>query len=138
MTDRLITLLFASLSLLMVGCATTVQPMRVDEKWPIGKQHFKHVLVIVLENQDYDWVFAAGTKAAAVFGRLAEQGTLFTRYEGIRHPSYPNYIGLVAGNTRYFLPGLLGDLTHDRDEPSVADLLENNHQSLQLAPNDPR
>jgi hypothetical protein len=116
------------LCVVTAGCATTVQPMRTSEGWQSrGKQRFERVLVIMLENQDADKVLDYTHSDPAIgqyFKKLAERGASFKRFDGIRHPSYPNYIGLVAGNTRYVLAGLLGDLTQDRSERSLADLLE--------------
>ncbi len=102
----------------VVGCSAAGAPMRPTETWPpSGAQRFDRVLLVILENQDF-----AAVNAHDYFKRLGSRGAVFTRYEGVRHPSYPNYIGLVAGNTRDIPPGLLGDTPTDRSDRSLADL----------------
>lgn len=55
-------------------------------------QWFDHVVVIVLENQNYD---------AAVrdpyLKRLAEANASFTHFHALFHPSQPNYLAMVGG-----------------------------------------
>jgi hypothetical protein len=55
-------------------------------------RHFDRVLIIVLENVDYE---------AAIqnkdFVDLASRGASFTNYHALFHPSYPNYLALIAG-----------------------------------------
>jgi hypothetical protein len=55
-------------------------------------RHFDRVLIIVLENVDYE--VAAQDKELAA---LAEQGASFTNFHALFHPSYPNYLAMVAG-----------------------------------------
>ena len=50
--------------------------------------------VIVFENTDFNVTFAD-----PYFKQLAEQGQLFTNYHGVIHPSQPNYIAMIAGDT---------------------------------------
>jgi phospholipase C len=50
------------------------------------------VVLVVLENQNYDRVIRDPT-----FKRLADEGLLFSNAHSHNHPSYLNYIGLVAG-----------------------------------------
>jgi len=74
-------------------------------KSPAGKQeeaaraaarstahHFDRVLIIVLENVDYE--VASQDKNLA---DLAAQGASFTNFHALFHPSYPNYLAMVAG-----------------------------------------
>lgn len=56
-----------------------------------------HTVVIVLENREYGEV--VGSADAPYFNKLAERGALATRFYGIRHPSLPNYLALLAGST---------------------------------------
>ncbi len=76
---------------------------------------FDRVLIIVLENQDY-----ADALADPYLGSLAGRGALLTRYEGLSHPSYNNYLGLVAGRTF----AVRGDDQQDVPGRTVVDLLE--------------
>jgi len=54
--------------------------------------HFDRVLIIVLENVDYE--VASKDKNLA---DLSAQGASFTNFHALFHPSYPNYLAMVAG-----------------------------------------
>ena len=54
--------------------------------------HFDRVLIIVLENVDYE--VASQDKNLA---DLAAGGASFTNFHALFHPSYPNYLAMVAG-----------------------------------------
>ncbi len=54
--------------------------------------HFDRVLIIVLENVDYE--VASKDKN---FADLAAQGASFTNFHALFHPSYPNYLAMIAG-----------------------------------------
>jgi acid phosphatase len=56
-----------------------------------------HVMVIVMENQEYDAVVGSGS--APYFNTLIQQYGLATDYHARTHPSLPNYIDLIAGST---------------------------------------
>lgn len=56
-----------------------------------------HVMVIVLENQEYSAV--VGSSTAPYFNQLAQRYGLATDYHARTHPSLPNYIDLIAGST---------------------------------------
>jgi hypothetical protein len=56
-----------------------------------------HVMVVVLENQEYGAV--VGSATAPYLNRLAAQYGLATDYHARTHPSLPNYIDLIAGST---------------------------------------
>jgi len=92
------------------------RPPRRGASWQLGRK-FEHVLLVVLENQDYDAVLRE-----PYFRGLARRGALFTHYEALFHPSYPNYLALVGGT--YF--GTIGDDQTDIDasQRTIADLLE--------------
>jgi len=55
---------------------------------------FHKVLVIVLENTDYD-----KAAAAPFLTKLAARGATLTGYTGVAHPSQPNYVAMIAGDT---------------------------------------
>ncbi|HUJ74731.1 MAG TPA: hypothetical protein VL359_07725, partial [bacterium] len=76
---------------------------------------FEHVVLIVLENQDY-----ADALADPYLNRLAQRGALLSNYHALSHPSYNNYLALVAGT----LFDVSGDQQQDLSGPTVADLLE--------------
>jgi hypothetical protein len=54
--------------------------------------HFDRVLIIVLENVDYERAIQDPSLAA-----LAAQGASFTNFHALFHPSYPNYLAMIAG-----------------------------------------
>lgn len=55
---------------------------------------FKRVIYIVLENQDYRDVFKD-----PLFKKWAQMGSNFTNFFAQAHPSQPNYIAMIAGDT---------------------------------------
>jgi phosphatidylinositol-3-phosphatase len=67
---------------------------------PAGKVPvFSHVMVIVLENHEYGFV-VGNTSQMPSFNQLASDNTLLTHYYAVAHPSLPNYIALVSGDTQ--------------------------------------
>jgi hypothetical protein len=54
--------------------------------------HFDRVVIVVLENADYEVV-----NQDPNFQALAQRGASFTNFHAEFHPSYPNYLALVAG-----------------------------------------
>jgi hypothetical protein len=55
--------------------------------------HFDRILIIVLENQNFD-----SARKDPYLARLAQQGADFTNFHAIAHPSYPNYLAMIAGS----------------------------------------
>ncbi|MGH9497076.1 MAG: alkaline phosphatase family protein [Candidatus Sulfotelmatobacter sp.] len=105
------TKLFLLLLLMSPGCFAQVAqaPERSAQpevtKSPEGKReeaeraaarakahHFNRVVIIVLENVDYERAVQDPNLA-----RLAARGASFTNFHGLFHPSYPNYLAMVAG-----------------------------------------
>ena len=58
---------------------------------------FSHVIVIFFENREYGDV--VGSAKARNFNGYAKSYTLLTRYYGVSHPSLPNYLALLGGDT---------------------------------------
>ncbi len=54
--------------------------------------HFDRVVIIVLENVDYERAMQDPSLAA-----LAARGASFTNFHALFHPSYPNYLAMIAG-----------------------------------------
>src|SRR5262245_16562981 len=81
---------------------------------PVAARWFERVLIIVLENQDYKDAITD-----RYLGELATQGTNFTNFHGLFHPSYSNYLAMVAGKD---IPTLFNQ-QKDLDECTVAELL---------------
>jgi hypothetical protein len=55
-------------------------------------RHFDRVVIIVLENGDYEEAVQDKNLAA-----LAAKGASFSNFHALFHPSYPNYLAMVAG-----------------------------------------
>lgn len=58
---------------------------------------FEHIVFIIFENREFGSVI--GSAKAPYFNILAETNTLLTEHYAIMHPSLPNYIGLIGGDT---------------------------------------
>jgi len=58
---------------------------------------FKHIVVIVFENHEFDSV--VGNWAMPNFNKYADANTLLTQYYAITHPSLPNYLAVFGGDT---------------------------------------
>ncbi len=86
--------------------------------------HFDRVLIIVLENVDYERAVKDPNLAA-----LAAHGASFTNFHALFHPSYPNYLAMIAG-TDYAIHrrgSYLGDkqvnFPNDAEHKTIADRL---------------
>lgn len=80
---------------------------------------FSHVFTIVMENKAYESIIDSAS--APYLNGLAQQYGLATRYYAIRHPSLPNYIALISGDTQ----GITNDCTSCFiDAPNLADQIE--------------
>ena len=58
---------------------------------------FKHVFVIVLENEGFDTTFGPNSKAPYLAKTLTKQGVLLSQYYGTGHFSLDNYIAMISG-----------------------------------------
>ncbi len=81
---------------------------------------FDRVFIIVLENADYSRAIVQPYLA-----KLAEQGTFLTGFYGVGHPSYPNYLAMIAGTTF----GIQSDSQTDISKTSLVDLMETKSMS---------
>jgi hypothetical protein len=85
-------------------------------------KHFDRVLVVVLENQAYVSAIKDG-----YLKQLADEGVEFIDFRGLAHPSYPNYLGMIAGST-FGLRGTFGDdqkdLPDDNQHRTIGDFLD--------------
>ena len=88
-------LCFATL-LLAVG--SLLSPLSVANAGTAGTiPRYSHIFVIIEENHTTDEII--GNPAAPTFTRLAKQYGFASNYFAIRHPSEPNYVALVGGDT---------------------------------------
>lgn len=56
-------------------------------------KHFDHVLIVVLENQNYE-----SAMQNYLFKSLAKRGAIFSNFGNLYHNSYPNYLAMIAGS----------------------------------------
>ncbi len=80
----------------------------------VGK-YFDRAIIVIFENTNY----SAALKQP-FFKKLAQQGTLFSNFLAITHPSQGNYIALTSGS----LNGVKNDNNYDVDSRNITDLIE--------------
>jgi hypothetical protein len=76
---------------------------------------FKKVTLVIFENANYGDVIHL-----PFFNKLAKEGALLKNFHAERHPSQPNYIALISGDTY----GCKDDDNIDIRAPNITDLLE--------------
>ena len=59
--------------------------------------NFSHIVIIIFENKEFGTVIGNGKMA--YFNLLASSYTLLTEHYATTHPSLPNYISLIGGDT---------------------------------------
>ena len=80
---------------------------------------FEHIVLILFENKEFGSVI--GDPDMPVYNRLANEYTLLTQFYAVRHPSLPNYIALIGGDTF----GITSDCNDCFvNAPSLPDLIE--------------
>ena len=80
---------------------------------------FEHIVMVLFENKEFGSV--VGNSAMPYYNQLAQENTLLTQYYAIRHPSLPNYIALIGGDTF----GIHSDCNDCFvNAPSLPDLIE--------------
>jgi phosphatidylinositol-3-phosphatase len=78
-----------------------------------------HLVLVVEENHEFGQVI--GSRQAPFLNWLARDGTLLTNYYSVGHPSLPNYLALIGGDTF----GIHGDCIRCRlRETSLVDQLQ--------------
>lgn len=58
---------------------------------------FAHIVTIVFENKEFGTVI--GSPKMPYFNQLAQTYTLLTQFYAVTHPSLPNYLAMVGGDT---------------------------------------
>lgn len=81
--------------------------------------NFGHIVIIIFENREFGAVI--GNPQMPTYNRLAESGTLLTQYYAPTHPSLPNYLSLIGGDT-FNVKTDCNDCFIDA--PSLPDLIE--------------
>ena len=83
----------AVLFVAVVAVLAPASPARADS----GLPPFRHVFVIVLENNGYDETFGPSSPMPYLSKDLTSHGELLTRYYGIGHESLDNYVAMISG-----------------------------------------
>src|SRR5258708_10801796 len=60
---------------------------------PPPPKHFDHVVIVVLENQNYESAIKND-----LLKSLAGKGAIFSNFDNLYHNSYPNYLAMIAGS----------------------------------------
>ena len=114
----------AFLVLLAAGCSspqptTPDAPSTTAPPAPTRGKATTRVIVVVEENHSIGQII--GSPQAPFLNRLAAKGALLTSYFATTHPSLPNYIAMVSGDTQ----GITSDCgSCNVDAPNLADQLE--------------
>jgi hypothetical protein len=95
------------------------RPASAQAAAPHAGTHFDRVLIIVLENQNFDSV-----RKDPYLARLAQQGADFTNFHAIAHPSYPNYLAMVAGSPFGAQSDRQIDFPDDEEHATIANFLD--------------
>ncbi len=78
-------------------------------------RRFDRIVSIVLENTDYET-----SMKLPYFQKLVARGALLSNFNGVNHPSYPNYLAMIAGTDF----GVHDDNQREFNALTLADLLE--------------
>jgi phospholipase C len=81
--------------------------------------NFDHVVWIVFENKEFGSVM--GNSQMPIYNKFAGDYTLLTQFYAVMHPSLPNYLAMIGGDTF----GINSNCTECFvNEPSLPDLIE--------------
>lgn len=111
----------------LAGCASARpgRPIAVAPPESLPASQISHVVVMLLENREYDDVLGP-THATSFLARLAARHALATGAHGVSHPSLPNYLALTGGSTF----GITSDCTDcSVSATNLVDQLEGAHVS---------
>ncbi|GAC1437267.1 MAG: alkaline phosphatase family protein [Solirubrobacteraceae bacterium] len=113
------TVLIAAASLVLAGCAGARPGASIGLPQRVLPSPGSHFALVVMENREYGDVI--GGHSAPFLNGLLPRAALATDYHAIAHPSLPNYIALLAGDTL----GINSDCTDCSVRgPSLLDQLE--------------
>jgi phosphatidylinositol-3-phosphatase len=81
----------------VLALVTLAVPAGAGAALPTAQPRIGHVFVIVLENENADVTFGAGSPAPYLSQTLPSQGAFIPEYYGVTHLSLGNYIAMVSG-----------------------------------------
>ena len=103
-------------SLKTLGLALALSALTtVATAGPTAKQPFRQAFIVILENTT-----AAAAEQQPYLSVLRQRGAYLAQHYGVTHPSQPNYIALVSGQTA----GIQHDGKAELDIRHLGDLLE--------------
>ena len=80
---------------------------------------FAHIVILIFENKEYGTII--GNTSMPNYNRYAQEYTLLNAHYAVSHPSLPNYLALIGGDTF----GITSDCIHCYvDAQSLPDLIE--------------
>lgn len=82
---------------------------------PLKTRTFERVFIVVMENEN-----AADVLNNGYYRSLAKRGAIFSKARGVAHPSYPNYLAMVGGDTF----GVKDSTQRTLSDAALSDLLE--------------
>lgn len=59
--------------------------------------NFEHIVFVVFENKEFGLIY--GNSKMPYFNQLAKSYTLLTQHYAVTHPSLPNYLAMIGGDT---------------------------------------
>jgi phospholipase C len=65
-----------------------------------GVHRFDHVVIVIMENKNYDAIIGHPDEAPYINNTLARGGAVFSNSFAVTHPSQPNYLALFSGSTQ--------------------------------------
>ncbi|GAP13118.1 phospholipase C [Longilinea arvoryzae] len=82
--------------------STTPSPTALSSETPAPTPappvpNFSHIVILIFENREFDFVI--GNRDMPNYNVYAEKYTLLTQYYAVTHPSLPNYLALIGGDT---------------------------------------
>ena len=98
-----------------ISCAAKMNSERSHTLGTNTSPRFKKVMIIVFENEGFSDAIKQPN-----FKSFASRGALLSNFKAEMHPSQPNYIAMISGDTHK----VDDDQNHDISEKSIADLLE--------------
>jgi hypothetical protein len=97
------------------GTYQSVRSTQSGKTWKGGRK-FDRVMIVVLENEDYQTVVKH-----PVMQKLMARGSSFSNFSGTFHPSYANYLSMVGGG--YFGTASDTQIAIDAGQKTIADLI---------------
>jgi phospholipase C len=86
---------YVLLPVLLVACAPVPQPSTATSQALVP--NFDHIVILIFENKEFGSII--GNPNMPVYNQLAQDNTLLTQFYAVIHPSLPNYIAMMSGDT---------------------------------------